>query len=171
VSQKTTATKSDQDGTRQGERPPEAWVRLLRAHATLTRRMDATLRELHGLSLNEFEVMLQLWLAEDGRLRRVDLAQHLVVTQGGITRLLAGLERQGLVERQSCDTDARVVYACLTSAGERKLVAACKTHLDDIRRLFSDRFSETELGQLATLLARLDEGGAGKTAARRPRAA
>jgi DNA-binding MarR family transcriptional regulator len=161
VTPSSTATKSSGGGTGRGQRPPEAWVRLLRAHATLTRRMDATLRQLHGLSLNEFEVMLQTWHADDGRLRRVDLAQHLVITQGGITRLLAGLERRGLVERQSCDTDARVVYACLTSAGERKLIAARKTHLDDIRRLFSDRFSEAELGQLAALLARLDEGGDG----------
>ena len=143
--------------TRGAERAPEAWVRFLRSHATLTRRMDATLRELHGLSLNEFEILLQLWHAEDERLRRVDLAEHLVVTQGGITRLLAGLERQGLVERQSCESDARVVYACLTEEGERKLVAARETHLGDVRRMFGDRFSKPELEEMATLLARLDE--------------
>jgi DNA-binding MarR family transcriptional regulator len=118
--------------------------------------MDATLRELHGLSLNEFEVLLQLWHAEDGRLRRVDLAERLVVTQGGITRLLAGLERQGLVARQSCESDARVVYACLTRAGERKLRPARQTHLGDVRRLFSDRFSDAELKRLAALLSQLD---------------
>jgi DNA-binding MarR family transcriptional regulator len=130
---------------------------MLRGHATLTRRMDATLRELHGLSLNEFEVLLQLWHAEDSRMRRVDLAQHLVVTQGGITRLLAGLEKQELVERQSCDTDARVVYACLTATGKRKLLAARKTHLGDVERLFSHRFSEAELKQLAELLSRVED--------------
>ena len=132
---------------------------LLRGHAGLTRRMDATLRELHGLNLNEFEVLLQLRNAEGGRLRRVDLSQRLVITQGGITRLLAGLESEGLVERQGCKTDARVVYACITKPGEQKLAAAREAHLDDVRRLFSDRFDATELEQLAGLLSRLDPGG------------
>ena len=133
---------------------------LLRGHAGLTRRMDATLRELHGLNLNEFEVLLQLRNAEGGRLRRVDLSQRLVITQGGITRLLAGLESEGLVERQGCKTDARVVYACITKSGEQKLAAAREAHLEDVRRLFSDRFDATELEQLAGLLSRLDPGGA-----------
>ena len=134
-------------------------MRLLRGHAGLTRRMDATLREHHGLNLNEFEVLLQLRNADEGRLRRVDLAQRLVITQGGITRLLSGLESQGLVERQSCKTDARVVYAALTRDGEAKLVAARESHLDDVRSLFSDRFDDAELEQLARLLSRLDPGG------------
>jgi DNA-binding MarR family transcriptional regulator len=140
-----------------GERAPAAWVEFLRSHANLTRRMDAALRELHGLSLNEYEILLQLRHADGQRLRRVDLAERLIVTQGGITRLLAGLEREGLVEKASCDEDARVVYACLTGTGRRKLMSARKTHLGDVRRLFSDRFSEEELGRLAELLARLDE--------------
>jgi DNA-binding MarR family transcriptional regulator len=135
-------------------------VNLLRSHAGLTRRMDATLRELHGLNLNEFEVLVQLRHAEDGRLRRVDLAQRLVITQGGITRLLAGLEAQGLVRREGCKSDARVVYACLTKAGEQKQAVARKSHLEDVRRLFSDRFDAAELEQLAGLLSRLDQGGA-----------
>ncbi len=124
--------------------------------------MDAALRERHGLNLNEYEVLLQLSNAEDGRLRRVDLARRLVVTQGGITRLLAGLELQGFVERASCEEDARVVYACLTKAGARKLAAARETHLEDVRRMFSNRFSGTERRQLAELLSRLGDGGKGK---------
>ncbi len=74
------------------------------------------MRDRHQLSLNEYEVLLQLWLAEDRRLRRVDLAQRLLVTQGGITRLLAVLERAGLVERVPCPDDGRVAYAQLTGA-------------------------------------------------------
>ena len=136
---------------------PQAWVNLIRGHAGLTRRMDSALRELHGLNLNEYEVLLQLRNADQRRLRRVDLAERLLITQGGVTRLLAGLERQGLVRRQSCEEDARVVYACLTEAGARKLASARATHLDHVKRLFSDRFSELELDRLAELLARLTE--------------
>jgi DNA-binding MarR family transcriptional regulator len=117
--------------------------------------MDAALRELHGLNLNEYEVLLQLRNADGGLMRRVDLAERLLITQGGITRLLAGLESQGLVERASCSEDARVVYACLTDAGRRKLETARRTHLGDVRRLFSDRFSAAELETLSELLSRL----------------
>jgi DNA-binding MarR family transcriptional regulator len=153
-----TSTRGGRSSSRAGERAPDAWVKLLRGHATLTRQMDAALREQHGLSLNEFEILLQLWRAGDERLRRVDLAERLLITQGGITRLLAGLESRGLVERRSCDEDARVVYSVLTSAGERKLRSARGAHLADVERLFSDRFSEPELEQLAGLLSRLEDG-------------
>lgn len=157
----STRKRGDKDRSRGGERAPDAWVKLLRGHATLTRQMDAALREQHGLSLNEFEILLQLWHAGDERLRRVDLAERLVVTQGGITRLLAGLEGQGLVKRQSCDEDARIVYTALTDAGERKLRSARRGHLADVKRLFSDHFSDAELEQLAGLLARLYWEGSG----------
>jgi DNA-binding MarR family transcriptional regulator len=139
--------------------PPPAWPSLLRAHAALTRRMDSALREHHGLRLNEFEVLLQLSFEDDARLRRVDLSRRLLITQGGITRMLAGLEKQGLVCRSSCDTDARVVYAQLTEAGRAKLESALSTHLADIRSLFSDRFSADELDRLGHLLSRLAEDG------------
>ena len=121
--------------------------------------MDSTLRELHGLNLNEFEVLLQLWLADDSRLRRVDLAERLLITQGGVTRLLAGLERRGLVERASSEQDARVVFACLSAQGKRKLTAARKTHLADVKELFSDRFTSAELDRLGELLGRLASPG------------
>ena len=131
---------------------------LLRGHATLTRQMDAVLRERHELTLNEFEVLLHLAGAKDERLRRVDLAQRLLVTQGGVTRLLAGLEKRDLVKRASCETDARVVYACLTEDGRGRLKAALRTHREDVQRLFSDNFSEPELDRLAELLGRLSGG-------------
>jgi DNA-binding MarR family transcriptional regulator len=155
----TSGQTVQRSSSRKGKRPPVAWAKLLRAHATLTRQMDSALRELHGLSLNEYEVLLQLGNAEEGLLRRVDLAERLLITQGGITRLLVGLEQQGLVERASCKEDARVVYACLTSGGRRKLASARKTHLEDVRRLFSDRFNDTELERLGELLSRLAEEG------------
>jgi DNA-binding MarR family transcriptional regulator len=121
----------------------------------LTRSMDAALRELHGLNLSEFEVLMQISFEEEGRLRRVDLAQRLLITQGGITRLLAGMESKGLVQRATCDTDARVVYTELTEAGRDKLESARLTHRNDVRRLISDRFSGEELDQLGELLGRL----------------
>lgn len=113
------------------------------------------MREAHELSLNEYEVLLQLWLEEERRLRRVDLAGRLLLSQGGITRLLAGLEREGLVERAGCPEDRRVVYAHLTAAGAERLEAARGDHLAEVQRLFADRFEPAELATLAELLSRL----------------
>ena len=132
-----------------------AWVGLLRAHATTTRRFNAELVAGHGLTLNDYEVLLHLARAEGGRLRRVDLAERVLLTPSGITRLLAGLERAGYVERASCESDARVTYAQLTDAGQAKLAEAAETHVSGIRDFFRGRFSTDELKALAGLLERL----------------
>lgn len=137
------------------QQAPTAWVDFLRAHATITRELDLALRAQHGFSINEYEILLQLWLAEGSRLRRVDLARQLLITQGGVTRLLAGLERDGLVERAASAEDGRVVYARLTAAGRRRLEAARRDHLADVDRLFGDRFSADEMRMLEDLLSRL----------------
>jgi DNA-binding MarR family transcriptional regulator len=132
-----------------------AWIGLLRAHATTTRRFNAELVAEHGLTLNDYEVLLHLSRAEDRQLRRVDLAERVLLTPSGITRLLEGLERAGYVERAPCASDARVTYAQLTDAGEGKLREAAETHVAGIREFFRGRFSKEELKALGGLLERL----------------
>jgi DNA-binding MarR family transcriptional regulator len=132
-----------------------AWVGLLRAHASTTRRFNAELVNEHGLTLNDYEVLLHLSRAEGQRLRRVDLAERVLLTPSGITRLLDGLERAGYVERASCASDARVTYAQLTEAGEEKLHEAARTHVSGIREFFRDRYSQEELDVFRRLLERL----------------
>jgi DNA-binding MarR family transcriptional regulator len=132
-----------------------AWVGLLRAHASTTRRLNADLVAGHGLTLNDYEVLLHLSRVEGQRLRRVDLAEQVLLTPSGITRLLAGLECAGYVERASCAADARVTYAQLTDAGAEKLRVAASTHVAGIRDLFNGRFSADELEALGSLLERL----------------
>jgi DNA-binding MarR family transcriptional regulator len=132
-----------------------AWVGLLRGHASTTRRFNAQLVAAHGLTLNAYEVLLHLHRADGRRLRRVDLAERVMLTPSGITRLLEGLERNGYVERASCESDARVTYAQLTDAGEAKLREAAETHVTGIREFFRTRFSDEELGALGSLLERL----------------
>ena len=133
----------------------EAWAGLLRAHASITRRFNAELVSEHGLTLNDYEVLLVLAHAPERRLRRVDLSGRVLLTPSGITRLLVGLERSGYVERASCESDARVTYAQLTDGGLDKLRDAAKTHVADIRSLFAERFSGEELETLRDLLRRL----------------
>jgi DNA-binding MarR family transcriptional regulator len=134
----------------------EAWVGYLRGHAALTRALNAQLVAEHDLTINDYEVLLHLSRAPDLRLKRVELAQRIVLTPSGITRLLDGLQASGWVEKASCDSDARITYAVLTKTGSRKLREAATTHLADIDRLFVGRYDEAELATLATLLGRLD---------------
>jgi DNA-binding MarR family transcriptional regulator len=92
-------------------------------------------------------------------MRRVDLAESVVLTASGITRLLEGLEKAGLVAKETCATDARVSYAVLTDAGREKLRTAAETHLRGIDEVFLSRYSGSELTALAELLGRLPVTG------------
>jgi DNA-binding MarR family transcriptional regulator len=133
----------------------DAFVRLVRAHAAVTRQLSAQLTADHGLNLSGYEALLHLARAPDSRLRRVDLANGLLLTAGGVTRLLDGLEREGFVAREECPGDRRVSYAVLTEAGRDKLRTASKSHVRQIRDLLGGPFKEEELEQLVALLDRL----------------
>ena len=138
----------------------EAWVSFLRSHAAITRELSAQLQREHGLTLNDYEVLLHLSHADGGMLRRVDLADRILLTASGITRLLEGLESSGFVTKETCASDARVSYAKLTETGMAKLRRAAVTHLRGIDELFVGRYSGSELATLAELLARLPVTGA-----------
>jgi DNA-binding MarR family transcriptional regulator len=137
----------------------EPFALFLRAHAAVVRELSAELEAEHGLTINDYEVLLRLARATDQVMRRVDLAEQVLLTPSGITRLLEGLERAGFVDRASCPTDARVKYAHLTDAGYAKLREAAKTHVAGIERLFLDRFDERERELLSEFLRRVGEGG------------
>lgn len=132
-----------------------AWLRFLRAHAAITRELSSRLEALHGLTLSDFDVLVQLYHAPERQMRRIDIARSVLLTASGITRLLDGLESCGYVEKARCETDARVTYAVLTAAGAKKLEAASESHLADIEELFGSRFEPHERRQLAELLGRL----------------
>jgi DNA-binding MarR family transcriptional regulator len=138
----------------------EGWVSFLRAHAAITRELSAQLQREHGLTLSDYEVLLHLSHADGGRMRRVDLAQQVLLTASGITRLLEGLQRAGFVSKETCASDARVSYAKLTDEGRAKLQTAAVTHLRGIDELFVSRYSGSELATLAELLSRLPVAGA-----------
>lgn len=137
----------------------ESWIAFLRSHAAITRELSAQLQREHGLTLNDYEVLLLLSHAEDGMMRRVDLAGAVLLTASGITRLLEGLERSGYVVKETCARDARVSYARITDEGRDKLSAAGVTHLRGIEELFLGRYSGAELATLAGLLSRLPVTG------------
>jgi len=144
---------SEQEGLSEGEL--RAWRGLLRAHSCLARRLDAELDQTHGLPMTSYEVLHHVQEASGGRMRMSDLAEQAQLSRSGLTRLVDRLERERLLERCSCDHDARGSYACLTQAGRQRLEEARVTHLAVVREHFFSHFSESELGALADMWERI----------------
>jgi DNA-binding MarR family transcriptional regulator len=142
--------------------PPElaAWRGLLRAHAALVKALDAELEHDHGLLLTAYEVLLFLDGADGKRMRMFDLAESALLSRSGMTRLVDRLERDGLVERLTCEKDARGSYAVLTDAGADKLAAARVTHLAGVREHFLSRFTQDELKAFGSFWERVLPGTA-----------
>jgi DNA-binding MarR family transcriptional regulator len=113
-----------------------AWRAFIGAHARLIRRLDEELQQAHRLSLAEYDAMLQLVIAPGERLRMSVLADRVLLSRSGITRLVDRLVAAGMVERSTCVSDARGAEAALTAHGHEVLRAASQTHLDGVQRYF-----------------------------------
>jgi DNA-binding MarR family transcriptional regulator len=128
---------------------------MLRAHAELTRALDAQLTREHKLPLSSYEVLLFLADAPEGRMRMSELAESVLLSRSGLTRLVDRLEREDLLKRERCESDARGLFAEITPEGRELFDAARRTHLDGVRALFLDRFSRDELRALGELWQKL----------------
>lgn len=131
------------------------FVKLLHAHGSMMRAIEARLVAQHGLSANDFEALVHLSYADEGALRRIDLAEQLRLSPSGVTRLLDGLQRAGLTCNKSCETDARVTYAMITDKGRETLREAAETHAAACEELIGAHLADGELDDLAGLLDRL----------------
>jgi DNA-binding MarR family transcriptional regulator len=132
-----------------------AWRNFLHAHARVTRRLDEELQAAHGLSLAEYDALLQIAHAPGRRVRMNVLAERVILSRSGITRLVDRLEAAGSVERAACTTDARGQEAVLTPLGLERLRSAATTHLDGVRRLFLDRLDLADLAAIEASLGRV----------------
>ena len=137
-----------------------AWRGLLRAHAALVKQLDAELEVVHGLPLSSYEVLVVLESAPDRQLRMAELAEHVLLSRSGMTRLIDRLEREGLVARNTCSRDGRGCYAALTETGGRAVLEARATLLAGVRERFLQHFSEDELRMLAACWERVVPGAA-----------
>jgi DNA-binding MarR family transcriptional regulator len=148
-------TDTVQEPTRRTRRDAQLgpWRAFLRAHARVERRLDEDLRSRHGLSLQEYETLLHLAEAPERRLRMGRLADSLLLSKSGVTRLVDRLVDDGLVERTSCSSDARGAEATLTALGLSRLRTAAPTHLQGIRAYF---FSAIEAGDLTVVERAMD---------------
>ena len=137
------------------EKETRAWVGLLHAHATLVKQLDAELMAAHGISVSGFEVLWRVSAAENGRLRMTDLAELVLLSPSGLSRLVDRLEADGMIERVACPTDGRAINATITDLGVARLGEAQRTHFEGIRRLYLTQFDEDEIGQLADFWTRI----------------
>ena len=131
------------------------WRTFLRAHASITRQMEHDLAERHMLPLPSYDVLLQLAESPQRRLRMTDLADRVLLSRSGLTRLVDRLSREGLVERESCPSDARGTFTVITEKGLARLREAAPTHLAGIQEHVTSRLSPAELDQFGRLLRKL----------------
>jgi DNA-binding MarR family transcriptional regulator len=139
------------EGQVPGGRGLEAWGSLLRAHATLMRRLDTDLEQETGLALADFDVLAQLARAH-GELRITELAERALISRSGMTRRVARLVDEGLVRRDRASTDARGVVVALTKAGLARLAETAPVHARGVSKLFVGQLDDQELGLLESAL-------------------
>lgn len=145
-----------------------AWRAFLRAHASVLRKLERDLLAAAGMPLGWYDVLLQLAEAPDRRLRMADLADKVLLSRSGLTRLVDRLQAEGLVTREPYPGDARGMYTVLTPAGLQRLREAAPTHLAGIQQYWLSKFTDRELHDLHMLLGRLDPelpGSAGTSCA------
>ena len=133
----------------------DAWRGFLRTHSTLVRELDEELTERHGLPLSSYDVLVQLDEAPDGRLRMSHLADAVLLSRSGLSRLVTRLADQGLLERVECENDARGQFAAITDRGRERLDEARVTHRAGVRERFFDHMGERDLRNLAKAWDRL----------------
>jgi DNA-binding MarR family transcriptional regulator len=151
----------DQQALRELE-PAElaAWRGMLRVHAALVKALDAELVDAHDLPLISYEVLITLDAAPGRKRRMAELADSVLLSRSGTTRLVDRLVRDGLIAREQCDDDGRGSYAVLTARGADLLAQARATHLAGVRERFLRHFDEVELRTLAAAWERVVPGSA-----------
>jgi DNA-binding MarR family transcriptional regulator len=132
-----------------------AWLGFLDLHNRVVKELDDDLEREHGLSLSTYSVLATLTKSPEGRLRMSELADTVLISRPGMTRLIERLERDGLVERTRSDTDSRQVYAQITERGLERLGDAAKTHFQGVRTRFLDHLSATQTQALARVWIKL----------------
>ena len=129
-----------------------AWQALIHAHHDVTRRLEDELKGEFGLSMADYDVLLRLARAGDGGLRMMQLAERVLMSPSGLTRVVDRLVGEGLVRRERMKDDARAMLVRLTERGRKRLRSAAGTHLRGIRQHFSGRLKDSQLRQVASAL-------------------
>ena len=137
-----------------------AWRGLLRVHTALVKALDAELAAAHDLPLSSYEVLITLESAPNRKRRMAELADSVLLSRSGMTRLVDRLEQHGLLVRDTCTDDGRGCFAVLTDKGAALLAEARPTHLEGVRQRFLTHFSDAELRTFAQAWERVLPGAA-----------
>lgn len=160
ITHTTEAARTDRPAAHASLRPGDwqlsAWRSFLRTHNHLMRRLEQDLQTHGKIPLGSYDVLVQLAEAPEHRLRMSDLAEAVLLSRSGLSRLVDRLQKDGLVQREPDPLDARGLYTVLTEKGRSTLRDAAHVHLGGVSRMVLDRLSEDELRQLAGLMAKLD---------------
>lgn len=146
---KASGAKADFDPHR------EAWIAIAQTHAAVTGRLQETLTAAELPPLAWFEVLATLDRAPEQRMKMGDLAEALVITRGGLTKLVDRLIKAGLLERTFCETDRRVSYATLLPAGVELLEEMRPVVRGELAVAFSANLSVEQADQLREMLDRI----------------
>jgi DNA-binding MarR family transcriptional regulator len=133
----------------------DAWIGFIRTHQQLLRSLDADLANRHGITLSAFEVLARVASGPEGGERITVLAEQAMLSQSRVSRLVDQLAARGLVTREPCATDSRVVHVVITPAGKELMREAQATHFDGVEERFFGKLSCTEIAQLASIFAKL----------------
>ncbi len=137
------------------EEEQRAWRGLLRMTSQLNARGNRQLQDEYGISLADYEVLVVLSEAPEGRLRVFEVADALAWEQSRVSHQLARMQRRGLVARENCASDARGAFAVLTAAGRAAIERAAPAHVELVRQLVFDGLSHDQLAALTEITARV----------------
>lgn len=138
----------------------EAWQRLLHTHASIIRVLDAQLQLAHKMTLSDYDVLVNLRDAMQDNEQCISMSQlstRTLLTRSGMTRLVQGLEHEGLVAKITCPNDARVSYVQITKKGLTVLAKARLTHHEGINKLFASRLTDTDMKNMSGILKKIPE--------------
>jgi DNA-binding MarR family transcriptional regulator len=135
------------------EEEQRAWRGLLRMNRQLNARMNRQLQDEYGISLADYDVLVVLSEAPEGRLRVFEVTDALAWEQSRVSHQLARMQRRGLIARECCAADARGAFAVLTAAGRAAIERAAPAHVEQVRELVFDGLSHDQLTALTEVTA------------------
>jgi DNA-binding MarR family transcriptional regulator len=162
MSDQSTAVAEPGAARETGSPHGDAWGALTRTHAAIVGRLQEALAASNLPPLPWYEVLATVADAAERRMKMGDLAESLVITRGGLTKLVDRLIKAGLMERTFCETDRRVSYATLLPAGEEMLEEMRPVVIAELRSAFSAKLSVAEAEGLRDTLERVRASACGQ---------